>query len=427
MQPLKERRQRLQSVKTNIRATSSTQGQAIRLLRAVNQRAEKRRADELVGMVKALKRKKSSSQIENPLFHTVIIKPVGNRCNLRCSYCFTSMDKALEGHAALPVMGEEILRIAITQALAAGPERLHFVWHGGEPLLAGIRFFETAVWFQQELNGKSKTIENSVQTNGTLMNDQWISLFQRNKFGVSISLDGPEAIHDRYRRYPSGEGSFHHVQKTIQRLQAHGMDIGVLTVITPHMTITPQELFFTFLSQNIRNFAISPCCLPGDLAISPEDYADFSIGLFDVWLAEGSTSVQINPFEDIVSGLLGYSPRLCWMRGTCTMFICIEPNGDVWPCCERALPSESYRWGNIMDMDLSTIHQSCNAHDFLSADQKRQSSCMTCRWAFLCRGGCVYNRIIGGGSAGARDHLCSAYHRIFAHMAGRIDEILLRM
>lgn len=106
------------------------------------------------------------------------------------------------------------------------------------------------------------------------------------------------------------------------------------------------------------------------------------------------------------------------------MFICIEPDGDVWPCCDRTLPSETYRWGNVLDKDLSTAIKSRNAHVFREADKKRQSFCMRCEWAFLCRGGCVYHRIIQSDAADAPDPFCPAYQKIFAHIAGRVDEIL---
>jgi len=426
MRSLTEQRQRLQGFKKNIRLASSSQDPAMRMIQTVIQRAENRRADELAAAIKALKKEKTSSQTEKPFFHTLIIKPVGNRCNLQCRYCFNLPDAGIEdeGNSALTVMCENVLRKIIFEALNAGPECLHFVWHGGEPLLAGISFFESAVSLQKEMNLEGKTINNSVQTNGTLINDQWISFFKRNDFSISISLDGPEAVHNRYRRYASGEGSFSYVQRAIQSLQDCAMNFGVITVIAAHIPITHQEIFHDFIGRGIYNFGISPCCCPGDMNISPKDYADFSMGLFDVWLSGGLTGVQINPFEDIVAGLFGYPSRLCWMRGICPMFISIELNGDVWPCCDRTLPSETYCWGNILDMDLSFILKSRNAHDFLAAHDKRQSLCMDCQWAFLCQGGCVYNRVIHTGAVDGRDPLCPAYHEIFGHIADRIDEAI---
>lgn len=426
MRSVTERLQRFQDLKKNVSPASSHQGPALEIILTVIQGAENRRADELAAVIKTLRRKKTSPRMEKPYFHTVIIKPVGNRCNLQCSYCFNPADAGVgaEGSSALTAMDEEVLRTAIARALNAGPEHIHFVWHGGEPLLAGIPFFESAVCFQKEMNGEGKTIRNSVQTNGTLIDDRWLSFFKRNDFSVSVSLDGPEAVHNRYRRYSPDEGSFERVQGTIQRLQDCEINFGVITVITAHMPITHQELFHDFIGRGIYNFGISPCCRPGDLNISPKDYAGFSMGLFDVWLSEGVPGVQINPFEDIVAGLFGYPPRLCWMTGTCPMFISIEPNGDVWPCCDRTLPSESYRWGNIMDMDLSTVLESRNAYDFLAAHDKRKSLCLDCQWAFLCGGGCVYNRVIHSGAADGGDPLCPAYRELFSHIAERIDEII---
>jgi len=405
-----ERRQRLRDIKTET--------QAVRVLRAVIQRSDKHQAEALAPLIKTIRKKgKIEALAEKPLFHTIILKPVGNQCNLRCRYCFNDPEKA----ECTTLMEEEVLRSTIATALSAGPESVHFIWHGGEPLLAGLDFFERAVHMQQEQNRHGKTIKNSVQTNGTHLNEKWIAFFKRHRFKISISLDGPN--HNRYRHYLSGKGSYHRVLSSIQNLQAHHINYGVVAVITPRMKTTPQAFFDFFVAQSIDGFQISPCSWPAEIAISPDEYADFAIGLFEAWL---EPQIRIGPFEDIIASLMGEPPRLCWMAGTCSMFVGIEPNGDVWPCCERTLPSEHYRWGNILEANLPAIMQNRQAQEFRAAEQKcQQSHCMNCQWTFLCRGGCVHHRIIQGGAVDALDPLCRGYQKIFAHIAGRIDEILI--
>lgn len=322
-------------------------------------------------------------------------------------------------------MEEAVLKNTLAATLTRGPESVHFIWHGGEPLLAGLDFFEQAVYLQQALNLHGKTIKNSVQTNGTLLNEKWLTFFKQHRFTISISLDGPALSHNRYRHYRSGKNSFHRVLSGIQHLQAHAISHGVVAVITSHMEITPSAFLDFFEAQNIKGFQISPCSWPAEVAISPDEYADFTIGLFEAWLNKDNPQIQIGPLEDIVAALMGQPPRLCWMAGTCALFIGIEPNGDVWPCCDRTLPSKHYCWGNLLEMDLSTLVQNRQAQDFRTTAQKCQlNHCTNCQWAFLCKGGCVHHRIIQGSAADALDPFCKSYQRIFAYIAERIDDAL---
>lgn len=391
---------------------------AARVLRAVLERSDRKRAKILASVLRTVRREgRSAVQAEQPPLHALILKPVGDRCNLRCRYCFNRSEKK----EPFTLMSKAVLERAVSAALAVGSDPVHFIWHGGEPLLAGVDFFQQAVAMQEKDNHSGRAVRNSVQTNGTLLNDQWIEFFRQNEFSISISLDGPEHCHNRHRRHPGGQGSYHQVLNSIRRLQTHQMNFGVLAVVTRNMEATPQEFFDFFVDQGIKGFQVSPCAWPTELAVSPEEYADFVAGVFDTWLNSDMPEMRVGPLENIAAALLGQPPALCWMAGTCSGFVRIEPDGKVWPCCDRTLPSGEYCWGNILEQDLPVMLRSPQAEKFRAAENKcRQTSCVDCQWSFACKGGCAHHRILHHGI----DPFCSGYQSIFNSLADRMDEIL---
>lgn len=318
-------------------------------------------------------------------------------------------------------MSREVLERALASALAAGVE--HFIWHGGEPLLAGLNFFQQAIAMQEKHNCSGRMIRNSVQSNGIALNEEWLNFFQKHEFRISISLDGPS--HDRHRRNPLGQGSLQQVLNSISRLQDQQLPFGVLAVITHKMSVSPQDFFAFFADLGLEGFQVSPCAWSPELAVSPEEYADFSLGIFAAWLKSGLLQMQVGPLEQIAATFLGQPPSLCWMAGTCSKFVGIEPDGSVWPCCDRVLPSQKYCWGNVLKENLADILKNNKAEQFRTKDQRCQEQhCLSCQWHFVCKGGCAYQRILHGGTADEPDPFCNGYKKIFANLATRIDELL---
>lgn len=383
------------------------------------QRSDRKRAKVLASALRTVRQQGNSSrQADQSLLHALILKPVGDRCNLRCRYCFNRQEET----KPFTRMSKAVLERAVSAGLTAGSDPVHFIWHGGEPLLAGLDFFRQAVEMQRDLNRTGKRVKNSVQTNGTLLNEEWIEFFRRNTFSISISLDGPSVCHDRYRRYSSGKGSFHKVLNSIHRLQEQHVPFGVLAVITRNMPVSPQEFFAFFVDLGIAGFQLSPCAWPPEQAVTPDEYADLSLGIFAAWFNSGLPQMRVGPLEQMTAAFLGQPPSLCWMAGTCSGFVGIEPDGNVWPCCDRMLP-DRYCLGNILEQELSVLLKGRRAEKFRAAEQGKDH-CLSCQWSFVCKGGCVHHRILHGGAANAPDPFCSGYQKIFTGISERIDGIL---
>lgn len=417
MLSLTERYQRLRQISKKHGLTAP----ALHVLQTVNQRLDEERFCTLMDFVEIVKkRNRLLSQREKLISHDIIVKPVGNSCNLGCEYCLNRLNQVSK---SLLIMENNVLESVIATGLSNVSHKINFTWHGGEPLLAGINFFNRVIQLQQKLNFNNKIVENFIQTNGVLINRKWASFFKQHNFRVSISIDGPAEVHNRYRYYLSGKGSFNKILNNIGLLKEKNININVIAVITGNVNITPQKFINFFVEHDIRNFRVNPCCWPEDIALSSGEYANFICGLFDIWLDKGMSYLRIHTLEEIMAPLIGRKPITCWM-GKCSSFIGVEPNGDAWPCCDRVLPSEQYKWGNVLESDLSTIIQSESAQKFRTMEQKIPDDCTNCQWLSFCRGGCIHERIVQAGTMNAPHPLCKDYQQIFSHVAERIDEVL---
>ncbi len=342
-----------------------------------------------------------------------LIKPVGDRCNLRCRYCFNKPSSLSEP------MTDDVLEGIIGQVLHLNPGAAHVIFHGGEPLLAGIKFFEKAISFEEKHRRPSQEVLNSVTTNGTLLNREWAEFFSKHKFGVTISIDGPQPAHDKNRVDPSGRGTFERVLKGIDSVRAAGCNLGVISVIPAEPVVNGKELFDLVTSFGVREWRINPCRSP-----QPNHYAEYVADLFDTW-STAQEEVQIAIIDETFRGQMGYSPKTCWMKGSCKKCIGFEPHGVVSPCCEMSL-DPSFHFGNIGHSPLEKILHSAEARKFW-ADRNEgiRVYCAECTWTHLCAGGCTYHRIQNSASPRGKDYLCETYKETFLQLTARIDSILL--
>lgn len=303
-----------------------------------------------------------------------IIKPVSLTCNLGCSYCYYGPlrefefryllgEKVLEmPKMTLRTLEELILAFSVCEPL---PE---FIWHGGEPLLAGLDFFGKVITLQQEILSQ-KPFVNSIQTNATLVDDQWAEFFSTYTFQVGVSLDGLPKMNDIYRRYHSGNGTANRVISGIQSLQRYGINPSIICTVTKANVNYPLEVYAFLRSLGIKKMKFSHLHERerlGELAlmaVSPEEYADFLIAVMDAWVEENDPTIEITELRSLIQILTGGDEKGCIFSGVCDRYLTIEYNGSVFLCDTIARPGEMVLLGNIHD-GLESIVSSLRFQEF---------------------------------------------------------------
>lgn len=362
----------------------------------------------------------------------VLLKPVGDLCNLRCTYCYEGSGSERAEDAR---MTEATLSAIIRDMLAQDDAPVQFLWHGGEPLMAGLSFFRKGIELQREHNVNGCRIVNTVQTNGLLLDDRWIEFFRDHRFNVGISIDGTADLHNHFRVDACGRGTFDGVVKAIRKLQENGFDVGAISVISPALAKRARDLFSTFRTLGLNAYDVHPNFgNHSNLAaqpLSPKAFSDFAIDLFDLWLAAGDDNIRIRLFDDLFQGLIGYSPSTCYFAGTCTGIMGFEANGDAVPCT-RPFDRGRYTFGNIARESLTAIQQSNASRLFREEDLSAQANSRDCPWYSICHNGCPQHRMKAGRQdiSGA-NYYCSCqsgmeggYAAIFDHAVSRAEKIL---
>jgi len=326
----------------------------------------------------------------------ILIKPVGDACNLRCTYCYEGEDNE---RIRLPRMSEATLESIIRDTLIQATSEMNFIWHGGEPTLAGIDFLRQGMAFQKRHNSRGVPISNSIQTNGTLLNQGWMEFFREFNFSVGVSLDGPEDVHDYYRVGKQYQGSYKDVVTGIELLKQNDIPFGVITVITDQSKVRARDIFHAFRGLGIKTFDAHPSFgmhLQGDRGpLHPKDYSRFAIELFETWLASGEEGIRILLFDDIVRAMLGQSIKTCYFAGSCSRIMGFEPNGDATPCT-RPFDRVRYTFGNMQKQTLTTILESPKFVTFKDEDLRSQINSHDCPWFHMCHNGCPQHRAKAG-------------------------------
>jgi len=311
----------------------------------------------------------------------VVAKPVGPSCNLHCEYCFY-----LEKHRLFPqnekyVMTDDVLGAFIANYISSQPTPVvEFVWQGGEPTLLGLDFFRRVVELQKPF-GAAKAITNSLQTNGTLITDEWCSFLKKENFMVGISLDGPREVHDRYRRDRKRNGTFDAVMHGLKLLQKHGVEYNVLACVARDTARAPLDVYRFFKSEGVEFIQFAPVVermtestavdqglhLAGPAAlnrkeeqtkvtpwsVNPGEYGDFLIAIYEEWVRNDVGRVFVMNFEWALNAWIGNPSPVCIHAGQCGRSLVVEHNGDVYACDHCVFPQ--YRLGSIKTDKLSDL------------------------------------------------------------------------
>ena len=375
----------------------------------------------------------------SPLY--VLLKPAGSLCNLACKYCYYLEKQKLYAQDKSRVISDELLEEFIKQyiEMQTMPQVL-FTWHGGETLMRPISFYKRALQLQQR-HAHGRQIDNCIQTNGTLLTDEWCRFFRENHFLVGVSIDGPEEFHDEYRRNRLGQPSWRDVMRGIRLLNKHGVEWNALAVINDYNADHPLEFYRFFREIDCKYIQFTPVVersikradgltlAPGmheggevtDFSVSAEQWGHFLCALYDEWVKQDVGEVFIQLFDATLANWAGVAPGICSMSAECGHAAVMEFNGDVYSCDHFVYPE--YRLGNIRQQTLTSLMYSEKQKSFgrlKKAALPRQ--CRECRFGFACHGECPKNRFIRDryGEPGL-NYLCAGYHQFFEHVAADMD------
>lgn len=375
-----------------------------------------------------------------PLY--VMLKPAGARCNMRCSYCYYLEKELLDGApSTLHMLSDEMLERFVQQYIEAqtSPQVL-FTWHGGEPLLRPISFYQRALQLQQRY-GRGRQIDNCLQTNGLLLNDEWCRFLADNRFLVGISIDGPQHLHDACRRDGGGAPTFHRVMHAIGLLQKHGVEWNAMAVVTRQSMEQPQDFYRFFRSIGCQYLQFTPIVErtvqrpdgltlasaddPGGVltqqSVTPEGWGSFLCSVYDEWVVRDVGSLFVQTFDAVLASWVGEMPGICSLSPMCGHSAVMEWDGDVYSCDHFVFPE--YRLGNIRQHSLTAMMYGPQQQAF--ARRKLQSlprQCRECPHLRLCYGECPKNRFASDcyGEPGL-NYLCAGYRRFFGHVAADMD------
>lgn len=355
---------------------------------------------------------------------TILIEPTSS-CNLDCEYCY-------KGEKESRFMSNSNIEDILTKIITYNNKNnlySSFVWHGGEPTLLGTSFYESAFKISNELEDKYP-ISHTIQTNGTLLVDDLLDLFLKNKVSISVSLDGPKEYHDRLRPLKNGKSSYEKVIDGLNRAKEKKLEIGILMSITNDNMAYVKDMF-DYCRQNKFTFGINP--ITSDLhslhgsEVTPENYLKVCLELFDLWFYQKDYSIQVNPGFG-VSRLLLSRNRLsdCSNCENCqNHFLSVGPEADVYPC-NRFYGLEEYKIGNLLNEEFSSILNSSKRKYFLSRSASQINECVNCSISNYCNGGCMHHAIVHNGSFLSPDHLCIVYRGLVEHAINRLHSVLIQ-
>jgi uncharacterized protein len=371
-------------------------------------------------------------------FH-IMTKPIGPICNLDCKYCFYLEKENLYPGTKSWQMAPEVLERYIDQYIAAQPhDEVYFAWQGGEPTLLGVDFYRTVVALQQKHAGV-KTIHNALQTNGTLIDDEWGEFLAEHRFLVGVSIDGPREMHDYYRVDKGNAPTFDRVMRGLEKLKAHRVDFNTLTVVNRNNSQYPLEVY-RFLKEIGSGFMqfipvverrtgepgpeglvlIQPAFdRPAEVtewSVDPLAYGEFLARIFDEWVKKDVGRYFVQQFDVALESWMGMEASLCVFRRTCGSALAMEHTGDLYSCDHFVYPEN--KLGNIMEIELGQMAGSQQQKDFgLDKLNSLPRMCRTCDVRFACNGECPKHRFLTtpDGEPGL-NYLCAGYKHFFHHV-----------
>ena len=375
-----------------------------------------------------------------PLY--VMLKPAGAHCNLACKYCYYLEKNNLYQNSHRHLMSDEMLEQFTREYIEAQtmPQVL-FTWHGGEPLMRSIDFYKKALALQKKY-AHGKQIDNAIQTNGTLLTDEWCEFFAKNHWLVGISIDGPQEYHDHYRMTPAGKPSWEKVMQGISLLKKHRVEWNAMAVVNAYNAEHPLEFYLFFRDNGCQYLQFTPIVerltehedgrtlasladdreIPlADASVTPQQWGNFLCTIFDDWVRHdvGKTFVEI--FDCTLANWMGVLPGICAYSKECGHAGVMEHNGDVYSCDHFVFPE--YKLGNIREQSLIDMLYSEKQQAFSRLKHTSlPRQCKECDMEFACHGECPKNRFEKDkyGEPGL-NYLCQGYYQYYTHVSPYMD------
>jgi uncharacterized protein len=363
----------------------------------------------------------------------VMAKPAGARCNLRCDYCYYAGKEVLLGKTP-GRMNEKILERYIAQRIeASAGGDAHFEWHGGEPTILGLEYFQQIARLQRKHRPTGAGITNGIQTNGLLINEAWADFFAGEKWSVGLSLDGPADIHDKYRKTAEGGPTHGRVLRSFGTLMRRGVFVNVLCVLNEANAARPEETYEFFRGLGVRFLQFLPLVTPASghlahpAAAAPEAIGEFLCRVFDLWIAGGVGRIVIQTFDEALRPIYGLPHALCIHSETCGRVAVLERDGSFYACDHFV--DLDHLIGNLRDCDLASLVNDPQMLAFGALKTKTlPRSCRACAFLASCNGGCPKDRIIPNPEDGFPvNYLCPSYKRFFAHAKPALENLAAHM
>ena len=372
----------------------------------------------------------------------VMLKPAGAACNMRCDYCYYLEKKNLYQQQRRQILSEDMLEKFVEQYMniQTTPSVL-FTWHGGEPLMRPITFYQKALELQKKYaNGRQ--IDNAIQTNGTLITDEWARFFRKNNFLVGVSIDGPEEMHNAYRLTQQGKPSWQQVMRGIRTLNRHNVEWNAMATVNNLNADSPEAFYHFFKEINCHFIQFTPVverlyrhqdgrtlASPIDgawaglapFSVTPKQWGNFLCRLFDEWVREDVGNYFIQMFDSTLAGWMDMEPSVCSLAKTCGHAAVMEANGDIYVCDHYVFPQ--FKLGNIAEHTLTELMYSAAQNDFGQNKEKLLTTqCRQCDYLFACHGECPRNRFsISADGQKGHNYLCQGYYRFFKHVSRYMD------
>ena len=376
----------------------------------------------------------------HPLY--VMLKPVGALCNLACDYCYYLEKAKLYQESPKHVMSDELLEKFIEEYINSQTmQEVLFTWHGGETMMRPLSFYRKALALQKKY-AKGRQISNCLQTNGTLLTDEWCRFFHDNQWLVGISIDGPQEFHDEYRRNRQGRPSFVKVMQGINLLKKHNVEWNAMAVVNDYNADYPLEFYHFFKELDCHYIQFAPIVeriAPhadgrhlaavdeeskeglADFSITPRQWGNFLCSIFDEWVRQDVGNYYIQLFDSTLANWVGEQPGICTLAKTCGHAGVMEFNGDVYSCDHFVFPQ--YKLGNIYSNTLAEMmYGECQQKFGQAKYTALPAQCKKCPYLFACNGECPKNRFCKttDGEPGL-NYLCQGYYRFFDHAAPYMD------
>lgn len=365
---------------------------------------------------------------------SVLIKPASSLCNLRCRYCFyydLSNNRDVKSYGIMTV---EDLETLVKKAFDYAEGVCTFAFQGGEPTIAGLDFFKQLMVFEKKYNVNNIQVNNALQTNGTLITEEWAKFLHDNNFLVGVSIDGPKDINDLNRVDENAKSVYPRIMDTIKLFNKYKVEYNVLSVVSAANAKHAKKVYKFYKANDFRYVQIIACLdplleVPGKnkYSLTPKLYATFLKDLFDAWYEDviKGEGISIRRFDNLIGMLMGYPAEECGMLGRCQCEFVIEADGGVYPC--DFYVNDEWLMGNFKDKSFKELRESENAQRFIDVSLHVDPNCKTCPYAPICKGGCRRTREPFQDGKPSLNYFCPAFKEFYGYALPKLQDLAARL